>query len=223
MNETSVHRYGVSLHKWQVSLIWSFIVSIFCIGGLLGTLAAAPLITRFGRWVRGAGCGSARLLLFNDALALGCSCFRKRCFLLNNCVTITGAVLMLLSRTAKSFEMIMAARFIYGLSAGEAEQLASAFSVCVLSLISPLIDGFCRYSWTINLHLRLKFFRPSVFHLSISIDSDCSSFTPSGIGLSAHSLYLVECAPKRLRGMVGVTVATFASFGKFLAQLLGIR
>lgn len=43
------------------------------------------------------------------------------------------------------------------------------------------------------------------------------------MGLSVHSIYLVECAPKRLRGMVGVTVATFASFGKFFAQLLGIR
>ncbi|CAF87807.1 unnamed protein product, partial [Tetraodon nigroviridis] len=44
----------------------------------------------------------------------------------------------------------------------------------------------------------------------------------SGVGLSVHSIYLLECAPKRLRGMVGVTVATFVSFGKFLAQLLGI-
>lgn len=34
---------------------------------------------------------------------------------------------MLLSTTAKSFEMIMAARFIYGISAGEAEETASAF------------------------------------------------------------------------------------------------
>lgn len=50
-----------------------------------------------------------------------------------------------------------------------------------------------------------------------------SLLAPAGIGLSVHSIYLLECAPKRLRGMVGVTVATFASFGKFFAQLLGIR
>lgn len=44
-----------------------------------------------------------------------------------------------------------------------------------------------------------------------------------GVSLSAHTLYLVECAPKRLRGMMGVTVATFVSLGKFSGQLLGIR
>lgn len=68
VNETSAHRYGVSLQDWQVSLIWSFIVSIFCIGGLLGSLVASPLVTSFGRWVSGAGWDSALLLFFDDAL-----------------------------------------------------------------------------------------------------------------------------------------------------------
>lgn len=129
-----------------------------------------------------------------DAPPLGCSSSRKRCFLLNNCVTLGGAVLMLLSRGAKSFEMIMAARFIYGVSAGEAEA---------------------------TLHDCSHYFLPR--WVLLLTPPPPSPFTPSGIGLSAHSIYLVECAPKRLRGMVGVTVATFASFGKFLAQLLGIR
>lgn len=75
----------------------------------------------------------------------------------------------------------------------------------------------------INLHFCLRFIRPSVPHLSIPIDSRRLLSAPAGIGLSAHSIYLVECAPKSLRGMVGVTVATSASFGKFFAQLLGIR
>ncbi|TKS84548.1 Solute carrier family 2, facilitated glucose transporter member 9 [Collichthys lucidus] len=85
---------------------------------------------------------------------------RKRCLLLNNFVAIFGAVLMILSQTATSFEMIMVARLLYGINAG--------------------------------------------------------------VSLSAHTIYLVECAPKRLRGMVGVTVATFISLGKFCGQLLGI-
>lgn len=50
-------RYGVHLQEWQVSLIWSFLISIYCIGGLLGSLVAAPLVTRLGRWVRGGGGG----------------------------------------------------------------------------------------------------------------------------------------------------------------------
>ncbi|XP_046873834.1 solute carrier family 2 member 11, like isoform X3 [Hypomesus transpacificus] len=85
---------------------------------------------------------------------------RKRCLLFNNFVAISAAVLMLLSKTAMSFEMILVGRFLYGINAG--------------------------------------------------------------VSLSVHTMYLVECAPKRLRGMVGVSVATFVSLGKFCGQLLGL-
>ncbi|XP_073672162.1 solute carrier family 2 member 11, like isoform X1 [Paramisgurnus dabryanus] len=85
---------------------------------------------------------------------------RKKTLLLNNVVAICGAVLMLLSKMALSFEMIMVGRFLCGINAG--------------------------------------------------------------VGLTVHTLYLLECAPKRLRGMVGVSVASFVSFGKFTGQLLGI-
>ncbi|XP_076614847.1 solute carrier family 2 member 11, like [Chaetodon auriga] len=133
VNKTCQERYNVSLEEWQISLIWSFTVSIFCIGGLLGSLVAASLLTKFGR---------------------------KQCLLLNNFVAIIGALLMILSQTAMSFEMIMVGRLLYGIN--------------------------------------------------------------SGVSLTVHPIYLVECAPKRLRGMVGVTIATFISLGKFIGQLLGI-
>lgn len=45
---------------------------------------------------------------------------RKRCLLLNNFVAISGALLMLLSKRARSFEMIMVGRFLYGFNAGTA-------------------------------------------------------------------------------------------------------
>ncbi|KAI4896755.1 hypothetical protein NFI96_015533 [Prochilodus magdalenae] len=67
---------------------------------------------------------------------------------------------MLLSKTAHSFEMIMAARFIYGINAG--------------------------------------------------------------VTLTVHTMYVLECAPKRLRGMMGVSISGFVSFGKFSGQLLGL-
>lgn len=51
VNLTCLQRYRVRLDQWQVSLIWSFLVSIFCVGGLLGSLSAGPLITRHGRLV----------------------------------------------------------------------------------------------------------------------------------------------------------------------------
>ncbi|CAB1332862.1 unnamed protein product [Coregonus sp. 'balchen'] len=133
VNTTCLQRYSISLEQWEVTLIWSFIVSIFCIGGLLGSLCAGRLSSAYGR---------------------------KRCLLLNNLFAIGGAGMMLLSKTAMSFEMIMVGRFLYGINAG--------------------------------------------------------------VGLSVHTMYLVECAPKRLRGIVGVSVATFLSMGKFLGQLLGI-
>ncbi|XP_019937450.2 solute carrier family 2 member 11, like [Paralichthys olivaceus] len=133
VNNTCQQRYGLSLEQWQVSLIWSFTVSIFCIGGLLGSMVVGPLMSKYGR---------------------------KQCLLLNNFVAIFGALLMLFSQKATSFEMIMAGRFLYGINAG--------------------------------------------------------------VSLSAHTMYLVECAPKRLRGMVGVTISTFISLGKFCGQLLGI-
>lgn len=121
VGEACRRRYSVSLQEWQVSLIWSFIISIYCVGGLLGSLVAAPLVTRLGRWVRGGG-GGGLWCDSNPNAQLPPP--RKRCLLLNNFVTISGAVLMLLSRTARSFEMIMAARLIYGISSGQSEEIS---------------------------------------------------------------------------------------------------
>ncbi|XP_077398829.1 solute carrier family 2 member 11, like [Vanacampus margaritifer] len=91
VNQTCIQRYHVDLQDWQLSLIWSFTVSIFCIGGLLGSLLAAPCLSVAGR---------------------------RTCLLLNNFVAIMGAVLMLFSQTAMSFEMIMVGRLLYGINAG---------------------------------------------------------------------------------------------------------
>lgn len=44
----------------------------------------------------------------------------------------------------------------------------------------------------------------------------------AGLSLIAHTIYLVECAPKQLRVMVGVSVAIFIALGKFCGQVLGI-
>ncbi|XP_057177678.1 solute carrier family 2 member 11, like [Triplophysa rosa] len=133
VNSTCQQRYGRSLEPWELTLIWSFIVSIYCIGGLIGTLSAGRLAAVYGR---------------------------KKTLLLNNVVAICGAVLMLLSKTTLSFEMIIVGRIVYGINAG--------------------------------------------------------------VSLIVHTLYILECAPKRLRGMVGVSVASFVSLGKFSGQLLGI-
>ncbi|XP_053726796.1 solute carrier family 2, facilitated glucose transporter member 9-like [Synchiropus splendidus] len=133
MNETITQRYNTTVSEGDVSITWSFMVSIFAIGGLVGSMVCG--------WVLQYG--------------------RKRCLLLNNVFTIAGAVLMICSQPAKSFEMIMVARFIYGVN--------------------------------------------------------------TGIGISAHTLYLIECSPRRLRTMLAVTVGIYVGLGKFTGQLLGIR
>ncbi|KAK9532653.1 hypothetical protein VZT92_010027 [Zoarces viviparus] len=133
VNQTCLQRYSVSLDQWQLALIWSFTVSTYCIGGLAGSLVSGQLISKFG---------SKQTLLFR------------------NFVAIIGAVLMLLSQRAMTFEMIIVGRFLYGIN--------------------------------------------------------------SGVNLAADTMHVIECAPKNLRGMVGVTPATFLSLGKFSGQLLGI-
>ncbi|KAF7700828.1 solute carrier family 2 member 11, like isoform X1 [Silurus meridionalis] len=133
VNSTCVQRYGLSLEHWQLSLIWSFIVSLYSIGGLLGSLCTARIVVTYGR---------------------------KRCLMLNNMVAICGSLLIVLSKTAHSFEMIMIGRLVYGIN--------------------------------------------------------------SGVALTAHTMYVLDCSPKGLRGMVGASVGIFVSLGKFFGQLLGI-
>ena len=65
---------------------------------------------------------------------------RKKCLLLNNFVAIFGAVLMLLSQRARSFEMIMVGRFLYGINSGS--HFSSLFSVTHLRTVS-IHAGVC--------------------------------------------------------------------------------
>ncbi|XP_007908827.1 solute carrier family 2, facilitated glucose transporter member 11 [Callorhinchus milii] len=89
--ETWAERFGTKLEDTTVKLIWSLVVSIYPIGGLLGTLNAGHLAVKYGR---------------------------KKVLLFNNLVDILAATIMLLSRMARSFEMIMVGRFLYGINAG---------------------------------------------------------------------------------------------------------
>ncbi|KAI9529352.1 hypothetical protein NQZ68_011018 [Dissostichus eleginoides] len=91
INDTYMERWGSGLESSQLTLMWTIIVSAFSLGGLLGALLAGPLSFRFGR---------------------------KNSLLLNNGFLFAGAVLVLTSRVAKSFEMIIFARFLVGVNSG---------------------------------------------------------------------------------------------------------
>uniref|UniRef100_UPI0037E78E1D solute carrier family 2, facilitated glucose transporter member 11 n=1 Tax=Semicossyphus pulcher TaxID=241346 RepID=UPI0037E78E1D len=91
INDTYIQRWGIGLETPQMTLLWTLIVSAFPLGGLMGALLAGPLAVRFGR---------------------------KIPLLLNNSFLFAGAVLVLTSRVAKSFEMIICARLLVGINSG---------------------------------------------------------------------------------------------------------
>uniref|UniRef100_A0A3Q0STF8 Solute carrier family 2, facilitated glucose transporter member 5 n=1 Tax=Amphilophus citrinellus TaxID=61819 RepID=A0A3Q0STF8_AMPCI len=91
INDTYMERWGTGLDGTQVTLAWTLIVSAFSLGGLLGALLAGPMSVRFGR---------------------------KKSLLLNNSFLFVSTVLVLTCRLAKSFEMIIIARFLVGMNSG---------------------------------------------------------------------------------------------------------
>ncbi|XP_075684643.1 solute carrier family 2, facilitated glucose transporter member 11-like [Rhinoderma darwinii] len=91
INDTWIHRYYLPIADNNLRLLWSFIVSSYCIGGLLGSLGSGYLSSKYGK---------------------------KRCQLCSDLIPIAAALLMGLSATAKSFEMILIARILYGINAG---------------------------------------------------------------------------------------------------------
>ncbi|KAJ7423763.1 hypothetical protein WISP_32704 [Willisornis vidua] len=91
INETWIERHGSPLHPETIMLLWSFIVSIYGIGGLLGCLCCTYLTTKYRK---------------------------KKCQIFTNLIMLVAAVFMALSKTAKSFEMILAGRLLYGIGSG---------------------------------------------------------------------------------------------------------
>uniref|UniRef100_A0A663MAE5 Major facilitator superfamily (MFS) profile domain-containing protein n=1 Tax=Athene cunicularia TaxID=194338 RepID=A0A663MAE5_ATHCN len=91
INETWLERYGSVLHQETLTLFWSFIVSVYCVGGMIGCLCSGYLTAKYGK---------------------------KKCLLFNDVVLIIATLHTGLSRRAKSFEMILIGRFLEGIGAG---------------------------------------------------------------------------------------------------------
>nr|XP_033810928.1 solute carrier family 2, facilitated glucose transporter member 11-like isoform X2 [Geotrypetes seraphini] len=91
INETWQTRYNSYVSENICTLLWSSIVSIYSIGGVIGALAAGYLSQRYGK---------------------------KKCQLCNSLIPVGAALLSGLSREAGSFEMIMVGRFFLGLTSG---------------------------------------------------------------------------------------------------------
>ncbi|XP_058486789.1 solute carrier family 2, facilitated glucose transporter member 11-like isoform X3 [Solea solea] len=84
-------RYQVPVEESANKLIWTFIVAVLSLGAWTGAIHSGSLPVTYGR---------------------------KKALMFNNVVAMVAAVLMLFSRTAKSFEMILLGRFLYGYNVG---------------------------------------------------------------------------------------------------------
>ncbi|XP_042684489.1 solute carrier family 2, facilitated glucose transporter member 11-like isoform X1 [Centrocercus urophasianus] len=91
INETWLERYGYPIHQDNLLFLWSLIVSILGIGGLLGASGSRYLTVKYGK---------------------------KKCLLCNNLLMIIAASIMGCSKMSKSFEMILIGRFLCGVSVG---------------------------------------------------------------------------------------------------------
>ncbi|XP_053136288.1 solute carrier family 2, facilitated glucose transporter member 11-like [Hemicordylus capensis] len=91
INQTWLERFGSPLHQETLTLLWSSIVSVYCIGGLMGCLWSGALTRRYGK---------------------------KKSLMLNSLVIIAAALFVGFSKAAGSFEMILMGRFLYGIGAG---------------------------------------------------------------------------------------------------------
>ncbi|XP_022170783.1 solute carrier family 2, facilitated glucose transporter member 1-like isoform X1 [Myzus persicae] len=90
-NETIMHRYAVQFSSAQLDGLWSILVSIFLIGGIIGGVAGGKLANVFGRK------GTLQLI-----------------YLIN----LVSGILFFSSKSLASVELFFIARLLSGLSAG---------------------------------------------------------------------------------------------------------
>uniref|UniRef100_A0A8C6Q1X1 Solute carrier family 2 member 11b n=1 Tax=Nothobranchius furzeri TaxID=105023 RepID=A0A8C6Q1X1_NOTFU len=93
INSTWMQRYQSNISENGLTLLWSTIVSIFTLGGLVGVSIGSTLSVKLGR---------------------------RGTLLTNNCFSVMAALLMGLSAFAGSFELLIIGRLLCGINAGVA-------------------------------------------------------------------------------------------------------
>ncbi|KAG7237599.1 hypothetical protein INR49_032045 [Caranx melampygus] len=87
----SSERYGEPFSQGTITMVWSFSVAIFSVGGMIGSFSVGAMVNKFGR---------------------------RKSMLINNILALLGAGLMGLSTLSRSFEMIIIGRLIIGVFCG---------------------------------------------------------------------------------------------------------
>ncbi|XP_029645496.1 solute carrier family 2, facilitated glucose transporter member 1 [Octopus sinensis] len=106
INATVLDRNGEPSKLSHLNNYWSLIVAIFAVGGMIGGLSGGVWADFFGR---------------------------KRGIMLNCPIGVLGSVLIVLSKTCKSFEMIIIGRLVLGVNCG----LTTVLTPMYLSEIAP--------------------------------------------------------------------------------------
>ncbi|XP_053555765.1 solute carrier family 2, facilitated glucose transporter member 11 [Bombina bombina] len=91
INQTWIMRYGSYVPQNTLMLLWSSAVSVYSIGGLLGSLLCGFLTGKYGK---------------------------TKCQRFVNCMGITASLILGFSKMATSYEMIVIGRFFYGITTG---------------------------------------------------------------------------------------------------------
>ncbi|XP_066487972.1 solute carrier family 2, facilitated glucose transporter member 3-like [Tiliqua scincoides] len=91
INQTWIGRTNAPISENLLTLLWSFSVSIFTVGGMIGSLSVGLFVDRFGR---------------------------RNSILIVNVLAISGGLLMGFSKLAKAVEMLIIGRFVIGLFCG---------------------------------------------------------------------------------------------------------
>ncbi|XP_048859254.1 solute carrier family 2, facilitated glucose transporter member 11b [Brienomyrus brachyistius] len=91
INQTWLGRYEIDITEHMLTLLWSIIVSIFTLGGLIGATFGGKLAIKLGR---------------------------KGALLINNTFALLAALLMGLSYPSGVYELLIVGRFLSGINAG---------------------------------------------------------------------------------------------------------
>uniref|UniRef100_A0A3B4YNZ2 Solute carrier family 2, facilitated glucose transporter member 5 n=1 Tax=Seriola lalandi dorsalis TaxID=1841481 RepID=A0A3B4YNZ2_SERLL len=87
----SMERYGEPFSKGTNTMVWSFSVAIFSVGGMIGSFSVGAMVNKFGR---------------------------RKSMLINNILALIGGGLMGLSTLSRSFEMVIVGRLVIGVFCG---------------------------------------------------------------------------------------------------------
>ncbi|NP_001159589.1 solute carrier family 2 member 9, like 1 isoform X1 [Danio rerio] len=91
INSSWTHHYGHIPKESTITFIWSAVVALYGLGGLIGSSSVKYLTRRLGR---------------------------KRTTLLNSAIAVVASIIMYISKPTYSFELILIARFLFGFIAG---------------------------------------------------------------------------------------------------------